>query len=315
MKLKSLKIGDVLLQNNVALAPMAGFTDKAFRSLCFSLGAGLCVTEMVSAKGLIYKNDHTRELLACGDDLDKTACQIFGGEPDIMRAACESEELAPFKIIDINMGCPVPKIFNNGEGSSLLGDVNRAAKIISECAKSGKIITVKFRVGIADNGLIAPLFAKTCEDNGAKAITIHGRTRQGMYSGEIFYDQIEKAKNSVNIPVFANGGIFSENDAGEMLQKTGADGVAIARGALYNPLLFSKLCGVETQKTLKDCAFYLLDERVKYMPDKIAAHGMRKLLSQMLRGVRGGKEAKLKIFEAETCAEIKDILNELEGAF
>ncbi len=310
MQLKSVKIGDVILKNNVVIAPMAGFTDQAFRSLCFSLGAGLCVTEMVSAKGLIYKNDHTRELLACGSELDKTACQIFGGEPSVMRAACESDDLAHFKIIDINMGCPVPKIFNNGEGSSLLGDIKRASEIISECAKSGKTITVKFRVGIADNGLIAPLFAKICEDCGAKAITIHGRTKQGMYSGEVFYEQIEKAKAAVKIPVFANGGIFTAADADYMMQRTGADGIALARGALFNPLLVSDVCGVKTRKTLKDCAFYLLDERVKYMPDKIAAHGMRKMLSQMLRGVRGGKEAKLKIFEAESCAEIKKILNE-----
>ncbi len=311
MKLKTLKIGDKTLKNNVFIAPMAGFTDKAFRSLCLSLGAGFVVTEMVSAKGLIYKNDHTRELLSSGDDIDFTAAQIFGGEPDIMRAACESDDLKPFEIIDINMGCPVPKIFNNGEGSSLLGDINRASKIISECAKSGKIITVKFRVGIADNGLIAPLFAKICEDSGASAITIHARTRQGMYSGEIYYDQIEKAKKSVKIPVIANGGIFSAEEADEMMDKTGADGVAIARGALYNPLLISELTQTKTEKTLKDCAFYLLDERVKYMPDKIAAHGMRKFLSQILRGVRGGKEAKLKIFEADSTAEIKQILNEV----
>lgn len=309
MNVKSLKIGNVTLKNNVITAPMAGFTDKAFRSLCFSLGAGLCVTEMVSAKGLIYKNDHTRELLACGDDLPRTACQIFGGEPDIMRAACESEELAPFEIIDINMGCPVPKIYNNGEGSCLLNDINRASKIISECAKSGKIVTVKFRVGIADNRPIAPLFAKMCADSGAKAITVHGRSKEGMYSGEIFYDEIYKSKLAVDIPVFANGGIFSVEQADDMMNKTGADGVAVARGALYNPLLIAELTKTKTQKSLKDCAFYLLDERVNYMPDKIAAHGMRKLLAQMLRGVRGGKEAKLKIFEAESCAEIKQILN------
>lgn len=311
MKLKTLKIGDKTLKNNVIIAPMAGFTDKAFRSLCFSLGAGLCVTEMVSAKGLVYKNDHTRELLFCGDDLPFTAAQIFGGEPDVMRAACESEDLSPFDIIDINMGCPVPKIFNNGEGSNLLSDLNRASKIISECAKSGKTITVKFRVGIADNGLIAPLFAKMCEDSGARAITVHGRTRQGMYLGEVYYDQIEKAKKSVKIPVVANGGIFTEFDADEMIKKTGADGVALARGVLYDPLLTARLTQTKTEKSLKDCAFYLLDERAKYMPDKIAAHGMRKFLSQILRGVRGGKEAKLKIFEADSTAEIKQILNEV----
>ena len=311
MKQKTLKIGNKTLKNNVVIAPMAGFTDKAFRSLCFGLGAGFCVTEMVSAKGLVYKNDHTRELLFCGDDLPYTAAQIFGGEPDIMRAACESEDLAPFDIIDINMGCPVPKIFNNGEGSSLLGDLDRASAIISECAKSGKTITVKFRVGIADNGLIAPLFAKMCEDSGASAITIHGRTRQGMYSGEIYYDQIEKAKKAVKIPVIANGGIFTESDADVMFEKTGADGIALARGVLYNPLLITEIIHEKTEKSLKDCAFYLLDERVKYMPDKIAAHGMRKFLSQILRGVRGGKEAKLKIFEADSVAEIKQILDEV----
>lgn len=313
MKLKSVDVGGVVIKNNIASAPMAGFSDAAFRTLCVKLGAGLCVTEMVSAKGLIYKNEHTQDLLVLNSSENNggavTSAQLFGNDPAIMRAACESEALAPYKIIDINMGCPVPKIYNNGEGSALLNDPSLACKIINECAKSGKIITAKFRVGISDNRLIAPLFAKACEDGGAKLLTIHGRTREAMYSGEINYEQIAKAKAAVKIPVFANGGIFSVADADVMLEKTGADGVAIARGGVNNPLLYAELAGEKNNFGLKDCAFFVMDERLKVMPDRIVAHGMRKFLSQILKGVRGAKEVKLAIFEAESCAEIKNILN------
>lgn len=313
MKLKSIDVGGIVIKNNIASAPMAGFSDAAFRALCVKLGAGLCVTEMVSAKGLIYKNEHTRDLLVTDSDENADGCvtgaQIFGNDPAVMRAACESEALAPYKIIDINMGCPVPKIYNNGEGSALLNNPVLACKIINECAKSGKTITVKFRVGISDNRLIAPLFAKACEDGGAKLLTIHGRTRDAMYSGEINYGQIEKAKAAVKIPVFANGGIFSVADADVMLERTGADGIAIARGGVNNPLLYADLSGEKSNFCIKDCAFYVMEKRLKVMPDKIVAHGMRKFLSQILKGVRGAKEAKLAIFEAESCAEIKNILN------
>ena len=228
MKLKSLNIGRLTTNNNIVLAPMAGYTDDAFRSLAVKLGAGFCVTEMVSAKGLAYKNENTRELLKLADNENATAVQLFGREPDFLRRACESVDLAPFEIVDINMGCPVTKIYSNGEGSRLMEEPELAQKIVSECVKSGKTITVKFRAGVYENELLAVDFAKRMEDAGASLITIHGRTREGMYSGPVHYDQIAKAKEVVKIPVIANGGIFSVEDARLMIERTGADGVALA---------------------------------------------------------------------------------------
>lgn len=311
MKLKSLSIGRLTAHNNIFLAPMAGYTDLAFRKLCYLLGAGVCVTEMVSAKGLLYKNENTRELLVLDNSEKLTAVQLFGREPDVLRKACESEELKNFKIVDINMGCPVSKIYNNGEGSHLMEEPLLAQKIVSECVKSGKVITVKFRAGVYEDKLIASDFAKRMEDAGASLITIHGRTKQGMYSGKVHYDEIYKAKMGVKIPVIANGGVFTLEDAEALLQNTGADGIALARGCLNDPLLFAKLSQTQTQMSLKDCIFYLLDERKKSSPDIIVAHDLRKFAVQVLKGIRGGKEAKAQIFKADSTNEIKEILNKI----
>ena len=172
-----------------------------------------------------------------------------------------------------------------------------------------KIITVKFRAGIVEGNLLATDFAKRMEDAGASLITVHGRTREGMYSGPVHFDEIASVVKAVNIPVIANGGIFSEKDADYMLENTGAAGVGIARGALSDPLLFAKLSGKKSDMSIKDCAFYLMDLRKNNAPDKVIAHAMRKFCVQFLKGVRGGKEAKLKIFEADSTQEIKDILD------
>ena len=311
MKLKSLDIGRLTAQNNVILAPMAGYTDKAFRSLCTKLGAGLTVTEMVSAKGLKYKSENTRELLAKDKNEGFTAVQLFGREPDILRWACESEYLAAYDVVDINMGCPVNKIYSNGEGSRLMEEPELAQKIVSECVKSGKIITVKFRAGIYDEKLLACDFAKRMEQAGASLVTVHGRTKVGLYSGKVHFDEIERVKKSVKIPVIANGGLFTEQDCDYMIDRTGADGVAIARGALSNPLLFASLTNTKSNMTIKDCAFYLMDLRKAECDDILVAHAMRKFCAQLLKGVRGGKECKLKIFEANSTDEIKNILNGL----
>ena len=311
MKLKSLDIGRLTTINNIFLAPMAGYTDYAFRSLCSKLGAGFCVTEMVSAKGLAYKNENTKALLKKGSDENGVAIQLFGRDPYFLRKACESEDLKDFDIIDINMGCPVAKIYNNGEGSRLIEEPELAEEIVKECVKSGKTITVKFRAGMRDTHLLAYDFAMRMEQAGASLVTVHGRTREGMYSGEVHYDEIARIKSSLSIPVIANGGIFSLEDANYMMQETGADGVAIGRGAIENPLLFATLSQTQTNMSLKDCIFYLIDQRLLYEKDQNVAHDLRKFAVQVLKGVRGGKEAKLKIFQAESTNEIKDILNSL----
>ncbi|MDE7453970.1 MAG: tRNA-dihydrouridine synthase family protein, partial [Clostridia bacterium] len=190
MNLKSIEIGKLHTKNNVFLAPLAGYTNAVFREMCFDLGAGLTFTEMVSAKGLCYGSERTEELLF----VPKTyagikACQIFGNDPEIMRRACESEALKDFELIDINMGCPMPKIYNNGEGSALLNDLPLAEKIISACKKSGKEVSVKFRIGLDENRIISAEFAKLCEGAGADMICVHGRTRDKIYSGAVNYKE------------------------------------------------------------------------------------------------------------------------------
>ena len=306
---KKIDIGGFITPNNVFMAPLAGYTDAPFRAMVRKLGAGLTVTEMVSCKGLCYGSEKTEELLALAQGEVPSSAQIFGNDPEIMLRAVESPALQRFDIIDVNMGCPVPKIFKNGEGRALMGDVKRAHEIVAECKKSGKIITVKFRTGISRGNENAVDFAKALEDAGADMITVHGRTRQDFYSGDINYAQIKGVKNAVKIPVIANGGIFSVQDADEMIERTGADGVAIGRGALSDPLLFSKLSQAQTDMSLKDSIFYLIDKRLTYEKDQTVAHDLRKFAVQILKGVRGGKEAKLRIFQAESTNEIKDILN------
>ncbi|MDE5896496.1 MAG: tRNA-dihydrouridine synthase family protein, partial [Clostridia bacterium] len=237
-----IEIAGMVCPNNVFLAPLAGYTNYPFRDLCRSLGAGLTFTEMVSCKGLAYNSEETKKLLYCGDESPKAA-QIFGSDPQIMRAACESEELAPYDLIDINMGCPMPKIVRNGEGSALMENLPLAEKVIAACVKSGKRISVKFRIGVTEDRKIAAEFAKLCAGAGACMITVHGRTREKIYAGPPDYKEIAAAKNAVGIPVFANGGIWSKGDAEKTIDRTGADGVMIARAALYRPQIFSEFTG------------------------------------------------------------------------
>ena len=227
MQLKQVTIGNITVNNNVFLAPLAGYTNYPFRRLCKEYGAGLCFTEMVSAKGLKYGSENTKELLFTDEKEGLAAVQIFGNEPETMRFACEHESLAPFQIVDINMGCPVPKIYKNGEGSALLENPVLAENIVKECVKSGKIITVKMRIGVRENEYITKEFAKRMAGAGASLITVHGRTKDKIYAGEVNYDEIAAAKKAVKIPVIANGGVFSNENAVELMQKTGADGVMV----------------------------------------------------------------------------------------
>ncbi len=309
MNVQPLQVGKIQLNNNVFLAPMAGYTDYPFRRIALSCGFGLAFTELVSAKGLIYGGRANEELVFSGQDVDRTAVQIFGSEPECMRQACECELLSPFKIIDINMGCPVPKVFKNGDGSALLKDVLKAEKIIKECVKSGKVITVKIRTGLKRGDDIASEFAKMAEQSGASLITIHGRVREDYYSGEPDYNAIYKAKNSVNIPVIANGGIFTVEDANLMMNRTGADGVMLARGAIADPFLVCKLLGVEPKLTLKEFIFEHINTLDGYYSPRRSVLEFRKFISYYLKGLVGVKDAKLAIYQSENFSEIKRILN------
>lgn len=312
MNLKSVKIGNLTTPNNVFAAPLAGYTNAVMRQTFQNFGAGLTFTEMVSAKGLCYNSENTRQLLYITDDYKGIkACQIFGCEPYYMRKACESSDLAPFDIIDVNMGCPVPKIFKNGEGSALMGDVKRAQEIVAECKKSGKIITVKFRTGISRGNENAVDFAKALEDAGADMITVHGRTRQDFYSGDINYEQIKGVKDAVKIPVIANGGIFSVQDADEMIERTGADGVALGRATMYNPWLFAELTGRE-KPDVKNMIKWQIERCLQVFDERFACVFMRKMVTFYIKGVVGASALKTKLFSCETCEQVLEIVDQLD---
>ncbi len=306
---KSLDIAGMIAPVNVFLAPLAGYTNLPFREMCSRLGAGLTFTEMVSAKGLHYGSEETRSLLRAGD-IRPRAAQLFGSDPDIMREACESEALAPFDLIDINMGCPMPKIVNNGEGSALLENFPLAERVISACAKSGKRISVKFRVGVRRGDKLAAEFAKLCEGAGACMVTVHGRTRDMIYAGEPDYGEIAAAKNAVGIPVIANGGIFSRKDAEEMMKRTGADGVMIARAALYRPQVFCDILGTQAPP-IRGLYFRQLDETLALYGERFALVFMRKMAAFYCKGYAGAAEFKRRLFSAGSVAELREVADEV----
>lgn len=318
MRIKPLASGKSIADNNVFIAPMAGYTDHAVRSLLIKLGAGLTFTELVSAKGLFYGAKGTKELLYAGEDnsdkafakeeLKKTAAQIFGADPYYMRCACESEDLKKFDIVDINMGCPVPKVYKNGEGSALLNDIKRAGEIVKECVKSGKTITVKIRTGIVRGDDVAAEFAKMAEDCGASLVTVHGRVREAYYSGEPDYEAIRRAKNSVGIPVIANGGIFTEKDADETIERTGADGVMLARGAIADPFLVAKLTGTPYDITLKDFVIAQLSEMLNRYGDKRATAEFRKFVPYYIKGGENAKAERVALMKCESVKETASLI-------
>ena len=309
MRLTPITIQNTTVKNNVFLAPLAGYTNYCMRRLCKEYGAGLCYTEMVSAKGLKYGSENTQELLYTDEHEGLTAVQIFGNEPETMRLACEHEKISPFPIVDINMGCPVPKIYKNGEGSALLENPILAEKIVKECVKSGKIITVKFRIGVNDKKLVTAEFAKRMEGAGASLITVHGRTKDKVYAGEVNFSEIASAKNAVKIPVIANGGVFSLADADNLIQKTGADGVMVARAALFQPQIFCELT-----KTPQPNKWESFQNQMKWTrqvcDERFTTVFMRKMAAFYVKGTRGAATFKDSFFRAQTPEEILEIAKE-----
>ncbi len=317
----TLKIGNLVLQGNVILAPMAGVTDLPFRILCREYGASFACTEMVSAKAIVYHNKRTEELMETGAGDEPLAVQLFGSDPDIMaEAACMVEE--NFAVIDVNMGCPVPKIVKNGEGSCLMTRPELAARILRAMVKScGKPVTVKFRKGFREDSVNAVEFARMAEDAGVAALTIHGRTREQYYSGKADWNIIKKVKDAVSIPVFGNGDVFSPEDGRRMLEETGVDGIALARGVKGNPWLLKQIihylstgellpppCLEERKAVMRRHMKLMEDHKGAY----IATLEMRKHLSWYTAGLPGSSRLRDELNHAATLEELRQIIDSLE---
>lgn len=255
-RLKPLKIGKVTLPNNLILAPMAGVTDLPFRLLCSRQGVGLCCMEMVSAKAILYKNKNTESLLEIHRDEGPVSLQLFGSDPKILSEMAKKIEERPFSVLDINMGCPVPKVVNNGEGSALMKNPKLVEEIVSSVVKAvQKPVTVKIRKGFDEEHVNAVEIAKIAEAAGAAAVAVHGRTREQYYAGEADWEIIAKVKEALTIPVIGNGDVTDGQSAERLLTQTGCDGVMIGRAARGNPWIFSQV------------AAYLEDGTVLPKPD------------------------------------------------
>lgn len=308
----NLKIKNVELKSNLILAPMAGLSDVAFRNMCLKFGAGLVCTEMVSAKALSYKNKKTEDLLITLDDEVPKAVQIFGHEPEVMAEAVKNPLLAKFDIIDINMGCPAPKIVKNGDGSALLKNFDLAEQIINACVNvTDKPITVKFRIGFDEGENIAVDFAKMCEKAGAAAITVHGRTTKQGYSGIVNYEAIKQVKQAVNIPVFANGNCETREDYENILKITGADGIMIGRASLGSPEIFEEiLTGKKPDVNKFEQIKYHYETLMKFFPEKAVVLSMRTHLANYLKKEYKNTKLLIELLKMNSYSEIIEKLRQ-----
>lgn len=312
-----MKIKDIEFENNIFLAPMAGIADRAFRELCINYGAGYTVTEMVSSKGLTMGDKKSKELLTLGEIENPAGAQIFGDDAEIMaQAAQKCLEFQP-DIIDINMGCPAPKIAMNGGGASLMKNPKLAGEIVKAVSEAVDIpVTVKMRKGWDNESITAVELAQIAEKNGASAITIHGRTRQQMYSGKVDYDIIAKVKKAVGIPVIANGDIVDEQSAAIMLEKTNADAIMIGRGALGNPWIFRRInaylseCRVLPDVSINEKMAVMLkhiQKIIEYKGEYTAMREARHHAAYYTKGIRGGAALRKEISTFEHFEQLEEL--------
>ena len=315
-----MQIGEIKLAAPLALAPMAGITDLPFRLICRRLGCGMTVSEMVSAKGLLYKNVKTTEMLRIDDGERPTAIQLFGSVPEELAEAARMVEASGADMIDFNMGCPVPKIVNNGEGSALMKQPQLAHDILAAMVKAVKIpVTVKFRAGWDDSNRNAVEIAKAVEAAGVSAVAVHGRTRQQFYEGKADWGIIAEVKQAVKVPVFGNGDIFTVEDGLRMLAETGVDGLMIGRGADGNPWIFRELAAVlrgeerpaapSLKERLAQAAEHL-DMLIDYKGEHISVKEMRRHISAYLKGLPHAAEFRGRFHKVDTREQFMELLAE-----
>lgn len=314
-----LKIGNLEIEHNIALAPMAGVTDLPFRLLCKEQGCGLMCTEMVSAKAMLYKNKNTGPLLETRPEERPLAVQIFGSDPEIMSEMASRLEEGPYDIIDINMGCPVPKVVNNGEGSALMKNPKLVEAILTAMVKKlKKPVTVKFRKGFNDGLVNAVEIARIAESCGVSAVAVHGRTREQYYSGKADWDIIRQVKEAVKIPVLGNGDVFTPQDAKRMLCETGCDGVMIARGAKGNPWIFKQINHyLETGERLPPPSREELKEMIlrhgrlqtEFRGEKTAMREMRKHVAWYTAGYPNSAALRNDINLVESLSELVNLID------
>lgn len=312
-----MKIKDIEFENNVFLAPMAGIADRAFRELCINYGAGYTVSEMVSSKGLTMRDKKSGELLTLGEIENPAGVQIFGDNPEIMAQAAKMCIKYHPNIIDINMGCPAPKIAMNGGGASLMKNPLLAGEIIKAVSKAVDIpVTVKIRKGWDDENITAVELAKIAEKNGAAAITVHGRTRMQMYSGKVDYDIIAKVKKAVDIPVIANGDIVDEQSAAIMFEKTNCNAIMIGRGALGNPWIFRRInaylneCRVLPDVSINEKMVVMLkhiQKIIEYKGEYTAMREARHHAAYYTKGIRGGAALRKEISTFEHFEQLEEL--------
>lgn len=318
--MKTLQIGNVTLQNNLILAPMAGVTDLPFRMLCKEQGAGLICMEMVSAKAILYRNKNTKELLTIDPKERPVALQLFGSDPDVISEIAKQIEELPFDILDLNMGCPVPKVVGNGDGSALMKQPLLAGKIIEQTVRAiRKPVTVKIRKGFDDAHINAPQIARIAQESGAAAVAVHGRTREQFYSGKADWDIIRQVKEAVHIPVIGNGDLLSGEDVRDMYRQTGCDGFMIGRGAQGNPWIFRQILHfLETGEALpkppvKEVVETMLRHArmlIAYKGEHTGIREMRKHAGWYVNGCRNAAKLRGKINEVESYLELLALFEE-----